>query len=123
MDNYIKIGNVNAETVKFVRIDSTQAIKKDATFTRKAGNFNSGTGVYSVPEYGFTFRSDVPNSDGDPSGQRLSIGTSIRMPVKATSAQLDEIVADYAAFVNSSEFKNQIIQQLFPGESVDPLEP
>ena len=117
MLDYIKLGSTNADNVKYVRTDSTQAIKKDATFMRKAGAFNAGTGVYSVPEYGFTFRSDVPNADGDPSGQRLSAGMTIRLPVKATSAMLDEILTDFRAYVNSNEFAGNVVQQLFPCEA------
>lgn len=118
LHDYIKVGSDKSEAQKYVRVDSTQAIKKDATFSRKLGQFNSVIGVYSVPEYGFTFRADVPNGDGDPSGQRLSIGTSIRLPVKATAGQLEQVLTDYRTFVNAEGFEAAIIAQLFPGEEV-----
>lgn len=118
LHDYIKVGSDKTEAQKYVRVDTTQAIKKDATFTRKAGQFNSAIGVYSVPEYGFTFRADVPNGDGDPSGQRLSIGTSIRLPVKATADQFDQVLTDFRSFVNDEGFKAAVIAQLFPCEGV-----
>lgn len=116
LSNYIKLSSASADTLKFVRVDSTQAIKKDVTFARKVGMFNARIGTYSVPEYRFTVRADIPNSDGDPSGQRLSFDAIVRLPVKATKAQLEEQLVSVKELVNSAEFADAVILQLFPCE-------
>lgn len=116
--NYIKQGSDSSDSLKFVRIDSTQAIKKDLTFSRKAGNFQPRIGTFSVPEYRAIFRNDVPTPDGLPSGQRLSIDLSIRMPVAATAAQLSELVTSLKELVNNEGFEAAVIQQTFPCETV-----
>lgn len=114
--NYIKQGSDSSDSLKFVRVDSTQAIKKDLTFSRKAGNFQPRIGTFSVPEYRAIFRNDVPNPDGLPTGQRLSIDLAIRMPVAATAAQLEELIVSLKDLVNNAEFQNSVIQQIFPCE-------
>lgn len=116
LTNYIKQGSASADSQKYVRVDSTQAIKKDVTFTRKAGIFNPKIGTFSVPEYRFTVRADTPNGDGLPSGQRLSTDLAIRLPVGATSAQLTEQLVTLRELVNSDEFANSVIMQIFPCE-------
>lgn len=116
LTNFINQGSASADSLKFVRVDSTQAIKKDATFTRKAAVFNPKTAIYSVPEYRFVFRSDVPDSEGNPTGQRISCDFAIRLPVRATSDQLQEQIVSVKELINSDDFVNAVIGQLFPCE-------
>lgn len=116
LSNYIKQGSASADSQKYVRVDSTQAIKKDATFVRKAGVFNAKIGTFSVPEYRFTIRADVPNQDGLPTGQRISSDLIIRLPVAATAEQLTEQLTSLRELVNNEQFVNHVIMQTFPCE-------
>lgn len=116
VSNYIKQGSASADSQKYVRVDSTQAIKKDLTFTRKAGVFNPKINTFSVPEYRLIFRADTPNTDGLPTGQRISTDLTIRLPVSATSAQLMEQVVSLRELVNSEDFVENVILQMFPCE-------
>lgn len=123
LSNYIKQGSASADSQKYVRVDSTQAIKKDVTFVRKAGIFNPKIGTFSVPEYRFTVRADTPNKDNLPSGQRLSTDLAIRLPVGATVEQLNEQLATLKELVNSAEFANSVVMQIFPCEVECPTAP
>lgn len=116
LDNYIKTGSASADNLKFVRVDSTQAIKKDATFTRKVSAFDPKSQMFSVPEYRAIFRNDVPADSGLPSGQRLSVDLQIRLPVAATKPQLVELLTSLRTLLAESEFDDAVIQQLFPCE-------
>lgn len=116
VSNYIKQGSASADSQKYVRVDSTQAIKKDLTFTRKSGVFNPKIGTFSVPEYRLIFRADTPTAEGLPTGQRISTDLTIRLPVSATSAQLMEQVVSLRELVNSDKFAENVILQMFPCE-------
>lgn len=118
--NYIKLGSDSSDTLKFVRVDSTQAIKKDITFSRKIGIYNPKIQTFSVPEYRMIIRADVPTVEGYPSGQRISSDLSFRLPVKATAAMLEEQLTTLRELVNSEDFVNSVVQQLFPCEASCP---
>lgn len=117
ISSYIKQGSASADNLKFVRVDSTQAIKKDAVFTRKPGVFNASINTFSVPEYRMIVRADVPTAEGLPTGQRVSADLSIRLPVAATKAQLTEALNTIRDLINQDDFDQSVVQQLFPCES------
>lgn len=117
LTNYIKQGSASADSQKYVRVDSTQAIKKDLTFARKSGVFNPKINTFSVPEYRLIVRADTPTSEGLPSGQRLSVDLAIRLPVAATKAQLEEQIVTLKEVVNQEGFADAVIAQMFPCEA------
>lgn len=121
LDNYIKTGSASADNLKFVRVDSTQAIKKDATFTRKVAAFDPKSQMFSVPEYRAIFRNDVPTDTGLPSGQRLSVDLQIRLPVAATKVQLVELLTSLRSLLAETDFDDAVVQQLFPCDSPCPV--
>lgn len=104
----------NGDTVVAIRDNSSVKIRRDATYTRKRPSFNSGTSVYSVPELNVSVRKDAANADGNPSGQRLSGAVQFRVPVLTNSADLDELLVDIRAYINSTELKNDILKLSLP---------
>lgn len=114
MDNYIFLGFPSENTMRLIRTDSTNRVRKDATFSRRLSEFQSQTKVYSVPELAATYRQDVPDTEGNPTGQRASAGYSIRVPVGAAESVIDQVIADMRADVNAADFKTRVISQLFP---------
>lgn len=104
----------NGNVVVAKRDNSSIKLSRDATYTRKQTSFNPSTQVFSVPEMGVTIRKDVANAEGNPSGQRLSAGVSFRIPVLTSSADLDELLVDLRAYVNSTELKDDILKLSLP---------
>lgn len=117
LSNYIKAGSASENSQKYIRTDSTQAIKKDVSFVRKLATYNAAMKTYSIPEYRFTVRADVPDSDGFPSGQRATFDVVVRLPVMANEATLQEMRATVIELINSDDFVDSVVKQIFPCEA------
>lgn len=116
ISDYIRSGSASENSIKFVRTNSTQAIKKDLTFTRRLATFNAATKTYSIPEYRFVVRSDVADENGYPSGQRASLDVIVRLPVMADGTLLSEELTTIREIINSDSFEDSVIKQIFPSE-------
>lgn len=103
----------NGQNLAIVRVDSVPSKRKDGTISKKVATFNAGTQSYSVPSYGFVLRSDA-SKDGLPSGQRASAQAEFRVPVALDDTDLDTLIADFRAFVNDPDLKDNIVRLVFP---------
>lgn len=114
MDGYKFLGFPSENTMRLVRTDSTNRIRKDATASRKMAEFQPSTKVFSVPEITMVYRQDVPDVDGNPTGQRAMGSYTFRLPVGASEAQIDQLLADFRADVTAADFRDRLINQTFP---------
>lgn len=112
--NYEFDSTPNKDTIVAQRTNSSVKIRRDATYARKLASFNTNTQTYSVPEVSVVFRKDVANVDGNPSGQRLSGAVTWRLPVMTAGSDLDELIADIRAYVNSSDLKGDLLKVALP---------
>lgn len=112
--NYILLGPNGPDSLKFVRSDSTQTIRKDLTFNRKSSTYNASSKTFSIPEYRFVFRNDTPNTDEMPTGQRASFDVIIRTPVGTAVSELQAQLADVKEILDDPDFIQAVIQQRFP---------
>lgn len=113
--NYHISGSSNdGNTVMGVRDDSTLKIRLDVTYVRKSASYNPQTKVYSVPQYDVIVRRDVPDQDGNPSGQRANATASFRIPVLTPEAGIDAMLTDIRAVINDADLKEKLIKQLLP---------
>lgn len=104
----------DGNTLLVVRETSTNRIRHDGTFVRKGGIYNSAQKFYSVPTVTTTFKRDVPDTDGNPVGQKAQASVDFRTPVSAQEADIDALIADVRAYVNSGDLKEYILSQIFP---------
>lgn len=112
--NYSIDSSPNGNTVVAIRDDSSVKIRLDATYSRKLASFNPQNEVYSVPEAGVTFRRDVPNGEGNPTGQKASANVSFRLPVMSSIEDLETLITDVRAYVNSEELEADILALRLP---------
>lgn len=115
-DNYNQAGFINANSVKYVRVDDTPTNRKDITVTRKPAVYNSSTRQFSIPEYRIAIRKDTQDGDGLPTNQRLTIDLTIRTPLYGDADQLEQARQELLAIASASNFADIINRQLFPAE-------
>lgn len=111
---YTFLGLPSADSAKYVSDTSSQTLRQDVTISRKASTFNPGTKVFSVPEYRIAFRSDVPNADDEPTGQRATVDLTLRYPVGLSAEKLAELRDDLVELISQENFVADVIKQLFP---------
>lgn len=113
--NYNQAGFTSANSVRFVREDDVPQQRKDITVSRKTAVPVKGSDQFSIPEYRFVIRKDA-SVDGTPTGQRLTMDLTIRVPLNSTGEELEEARAELVAFLNDPGFADAIGRQLFPVE-------
>lgn len=111
---YTYLSSPSADSAKYVWDDSTQTLRQDFTVSRKAPTHNPNTKVFSVPEYRIAIRSDVPDAEGGPTGQRATVDLTLRYPVGLSAAKLAELRDDLVSVITQEDFIADAVKQLFP---------
>lgn len=113
--NYSLSGYTNdGNSVLVTRTDSTMKLNRDGVYSRKKAAFQAGSGVYSVPTNSVVFRRDVGDENGNPVGQRASVTIEFRTPVAFNEADLDALLLDARAYLNSTTLKAELTRQDLP---------
>lgn len=104
----------NGNVVLATRNDSTTRNRRDATYSRRVPSFNNGTKVFSIPEDTFVVRRDVPDADQNPSGQRIALQFTARIPVASLEADISTALEDFRAYINQVDLLEHLIRQDLP---------
>lgn len=114
IENYNQGGFTSANAVRYVRTDDTPQLRKDVSVVRKPATFSQANG-YSIPEYRIVVRQDTTTGgDNLPSGKRVTLDLTIRVPLEADEGQFAEALGDLLQMVNDPGFGAAVSQQLFP---------
>lgn len=112
--NYTFAGFPSPNAIRFIRDDETPQQRKDLTITRKASVYDMKNRSYSIPEYRLAYRFDTLDADGQPTGQRCTFDLTVRNPIATSQTDFTSELTDFRAFVNSEEFTDMVLKQLFP---------